>query len=199
MKTRFLLLLLIISTTIPLTSFAEPQSYEDFMKTYQPILDRVYSEKLSPHKQTDIGLLMIDVVCFNNGIQVLKLSSQSHVACVNPDTASKLVQRGWGVVMYDETKYADGHGYECTLDWIIHYDDIKPKSSELIYNIRYAMKNIQESLLWHHVIIEDNSDTKTVIMHSVGNYSQEEIQKITDSLNSVSRVTSVGVEYGACI
>lgn len=200
MKTRLLIfILLVISIMIPLTSFAEPISREEFMKTYQPILDRVYHEKLSPHKQIDIGLLMRDVVCFNDGIQLLQLSSQSYVACVNPTTAPILVQRGWGVVMYDETKYSDSHGSECGLNLIIHYYEVKPKHSELIYNLRYVMKDIQESLLWNPVIIEDNSDTNAIIIHSVGNYSQEEINKITDSLNSVSGVNSVEVEYGVCI
>ena len=199
MKDRLLMVAIAVLAISMQHAFAEPQSYEDFMKTYQPILDRVYNEKLSPHKQIDIGLLMRDVVFFNNGIQVLQLSSQSHVACVDPDTAPILVQRGWGVVMYDETKYSDSHGSECGLNLIIHYYEIKPKHSELIYNLRYVMKDIQESLLWNPVIIEDNSDANAIIMHSVGSYSQNEITAITDSLNSVSGVNSVGVEYGGCV
>lgn len=183
--------------SFPVTfSFAEPISHEEFMKTYQPILDRVYAEKLSPHRQTDIGLMMMDVVCFNGGVQILQLSSQSYVACVNPDTAQKLVQRGWGAVMYDETK-SSGHGYECSLDWLIQYDTIKPKQSELIYNLRYAMKNIQESLMWHPIIVDDN-DRFTITMHSGGNYSQEEETQIIDSLKSVTGVNAVKIQYGAC-
>ena len=195
----FVIFLMFCVLTFPVkSSFAEPQSYEDFMKTYKPILDRVYAEKLSPHKQIDIGLLMIDVVCFNGGTQVLQLSSQSYVACVNPETAPILVQRGWGAVMYDETRYSDGHGYECSLDWIIQYDKIKPKNSELIYSLRYAMNNIQESLIWHPIIVGDN-DGFTITMHSGGNYSQEETKQIIDSLNSVTGVSSVEIQYGACI
>jgi len=195
MKYPILLLVLIGFSGIV---FAEPISYDEFMKTYQPILDRVHNEKLSPHKQIDIGLQMRDVVCLNGQVHVLQLSSQSYVACVNPDTAPILVQRGWGAVMYDETKYSDGHGYECSLDWIIQYDKIKPKHSELIYALRHAMNNIQESLMWHPIIVNDN-DGFTINMHSGGNYSQEETKEIIDSLKSVTGVNLVEIKYGACI
>jgi hypothetical protein len=177
---------------------AEPPSQEEFMKTYQPILDRVYKEKLSPYKQTDIGLLMFDVVCFNNGTRVLNLSAPSHVACVNPDTVPILVQRGWGVTMYNETKWTSSHGSECDWGWIIYYDEIKPKNSELIYSLRYTLKDIQETLLWHPVVIDDPSDTHSIIMYSVGSYSPKETRKIIDSLNSVAGVEGVGLKYGAC-
>src|SRR3989338_10538167 len=146
MKTRLLMVAIVVLAISMPHAFAEPQSYEDFMKTYQPILDRVYNEKLSPHKQIDIGLLMRDVVCFDNGVQVLRLSSQSYVACVNPDTAPILVQRGWGVVMYDETKNPNNHASECSMFWYVQYDKITHKSSESIYKLRYTLNTIQEYL-----------------------------------------------------
>ncbi|EGG42342.1 Hypothetical protein Nlim_0787 [Candidatus Nitrosarchaeum limnium SFB1] len=159
MKYLVLLLVLIGFTEI---AFSEPQSYEDFMKTYHPILDRVHNEKLSPHKQIDIGLHMRDVVCLDGRVQVLQFSSQSYVACVNPDTATILVKRGWGAVMYDETKYSDGHGYECSMNWIIQYDEIKPKHSEVIYALRHTMNNIQESLIWNPIIVNDMIDSPSI-------------------------------------
>lgn len=200
MKTRLLILIAIITVMIASIPniLAEPQSYEDFMKTYQPILDRVYDEKLSPHKQIDIGLLMRDVVCFDGGIQVLQLSSQSYVACVHPDTAPILVKRGWGAVMYDETKNPNNHSSECTIDWLVMYKDIAPKRSELIYKLRYTLNTIQEYLIWYPVIVEDNNRF-TITMHSVGSYSASEIKLITDSLNSVSRVESVEAIPGGCV
>lgn len=202
MKTRLLLIGIIAIITVMITSIpnilAEPQSYEDFMKTYQPILDRVYHEKLSPHKQIDIGLLMRDVVCFNNGVQVLQLSSQSYVACVNPATAPILVQRGWGAVMYDETKNFNNHSSECSIVWHVHYDDITPKSSELIYKLRYTLNTIQEYLMWYPVIVDDNHRF-TITMLSVGSYSMNETKIIEDSLNSVSGVESVEAVPGGCV
>ena len=198
MKTRLLMVAIVVLAISMPHAFAEPQSYEDFMKTYQPILDRVYNEKLSPHKQIDIGLLMRDVVCFDNGVQVLRLSSQSYVACVNPDTAPILVQRGWGVVMYDETKNPNNHASECSMFWYVQYDKITPKSSELIYKLRYTLNTIQEYLLWYPVIVEDNHRF-TITILSVGSYSADETKLISDSLNSVSGVESVEAILGGCV
>jgi len=194
---RILAPLLIFSVLLPLTSFAEPISHEEFMKTYQPILDRVYNEKLSPHKQIDIGLQMRDVVCLNGRIQVLQLSSQSYVACVNPDTATALVQRGWGAMMYDDTKNPNNHSVECSISWYVMYRDTAPNSSELIYKLRYALNTIQEYLIWHPVIVEDDGRF-TLTMHSIGFYSTDEIKLITNSLSSVPKVESVNFMSGVC-
>lgn len=43
--------------------FAEPVSHEQFMETYQPLLDRVKDENLPPIRQSGIGILYNDILC----------------------------------------------------------------------------------------------------------------------------------------
>ncbi len=129
---------------------AEPISREEFMKTYRPILDRVYNENLPPQKQLKVGILMRDVVCFDdNRIQILKIASFNQVSCVTPETAQKLVNRGWGL-MHREDPNAGKGGSECTNWWIIHHDGSnKPSMSKLLKTLRMTANEFSnEYVVW---------------------------------------------------
>ncbi len=58
-------------------------------------LEIIKSKHATPKQQMSMGLPIDEIVCFNNMILVKKLSTNSP-ACVKPQTAQKLVERGWG-------------------------------------------------------------------------------------------------------
>jgi len=51
---------------------------------------------MSPKKQFDSGIEPINIVCKDDLKLVFKISN-SHPACVKPETAEKLIQRGWAI------------------------------------------------------------------------------------------------------
>jgi len=50
---------------------------------------------LSPKQQIQLGFMFYDVQCANNLVQIIKKDDNSP-ACVSLDTASSLIERGWG-------------------------------------------------------------------------------------------------------
>ena len=102
--TIFFIFSLIATTGFFVTSeaFAEPVSHEEFIKTYQPKLDRIHDENLPPTKQSEIGILFNDIFCNENKIHVLKLTGEDYIACVTPESAQKLVERGWDLMHRDD-------------------------------------------------------------------------------------------------
>jgi len=53
---------------------------------------------LSPKKQIAYGSSLENVVCFE-GLELMKKLSDNSPACVKPQTAQKLVERGWGIII----------------------------------------------------------------------------------------------------
>jgi len=53
------------------------------------------SQFLSPKKQVDKGRIPEQVRC-NEGLELIFKSTDSSPACVKPETAQKLIERGWG-------------------------------------------------------------------------------------------------------
>jgi hypothetical protein len=57
---------------------------------------------MSPRKQITNGVSPENVVCINNLVLIKKISDGSP-ACVKPQTAQKLVERGWGIMLTSST------------------------------------------------------------------------------------------------
>lgn len=202
MKTLFLVFIvvgMICSFQFVLVD-AEPISREEFMKTYQPILDRVYDDRLTPQKQLKIGILMRDVICFDGDkIQILKLASFNQVSCVTPETAQKLVDRGWGLMHREDPNTGKG-GSECTNWWIIHYDESnKPSLSKLLKILRLTTNEFSdEYVVWSPIQFVQSTD-KTITLESHGSFYPEQELIIKQNLNSIESVLKVEFEPRACI
>ena len=63
---------------------------------------------LPPLQQISNGVSPDKVVCAD-GLTLMKRAYGNHSACVKPDTAQKLVQRGWGTILSQSTKPVSGN------------------------------------------------------------------------------------------
>jgi len=54
------------------------------------------SSYLSPRTQVDIGVASSDIIC-KEGLELIFKSTNGYPACVKPETAEKLIQRGWAI------------------------------------------------------------------------------------------------------
>jgi len=70
-----------VSTTIEV--FLNQESFAEKSQLY-----------FSPKKQLELGIAPENVVC-NDGLQLIFKSSNNSPACVKPETAEKLIERGW--------------------------------------------------------------------------------------------------------
>lgn len=59
-----------------------------------PTLHHTYQNNISPRHQVTNGVLPDNVICYQGKI-LIKKSSTNSIACVKPQTAQKLVERGW--------------------------------------------------------------------------------------------------------
>jgi aldose sugar dehydrogenase len=59
--------------------------------------EKIGDRSMSPLKQVKEGVSPIDVAC-KTGLELILKSSSGNPACVTPDTASKLISRGWGIL-----------------------------------------------------------------------------------------------------
>ena len=194
----FAVFILIISVS-SIQAFAEPIPYEEFMKTYQPILDRVQQENLPPTKQSEIGILFNDIFCDDNKIPVLKLTGVNYIACTTPESATKLVERGWGLIHKDDP--LDGmRGAECINWWIIHHkDNDAPLESSLIKTIRTTTSEFaNESVVWKPIkLVEHKGNTITI--SSYGNFQEIYLEQVIANLLNIKHVTDVEFKPRACI
>jgi len=204
MKTLLLTSIAVIVGIICLSQFvlinAEPVSREEFMKTYQPILERVYSEHLSPQKQLEIGILVRDVVCFDDGkIQILKIASFNQVSCVTTETAQKLVDRGWGLMHRTDPSVGKG-GSECTNWWIIHHNgSSKPSVSKLLKMLRLTTNEFSnEYVVWSPVTMIKN-EGKTITLESHGLFDHNQELMMRQNLAEIENVLKVELEPRACV
>lgn len=178
---------------------AEPISQEEFLKTYQPILDRIQNEKLPPQKQLKLGILMRDVICPDDKVQILKIASSNQVSCVSSDTAQNLLKRGWGLVHRDDPNTGKG-GSECTNLWVIHHDGSnKPSISKLQQTLRLTVNEFSnEYVVWSPITIVD-AVGKTMTLQSHGSFYPEQESTILENLSKVENVLNVSFEPGRCI
>lgn len=180
MKYAVLILVLCIVTIFPVS--AEPVSYEDFMKWYGPLVDTVNEQKLPPAKQFDIGILMPSIICFDDKVRILKLSEANVVACVNPDTLQKLVQRGWGIDQYDPDKVSNSHSVECGIIWKLVFDSEIPNEYSLIKSMKMMMLDYSELILWQPMTITYHENVMEILW--TGNFRTAEISEIETYLKS---------------
>ena len=200
---KYFVIFLVVAITmvffmIPQT-FSEPVSYEEFMKTYQPKLDRVQNENLSPIKQSAIGIKFNDIFCHDNKIHVLKLTGENYIACVYPESAEKLVEMGWGLI-HREDPHSGQKGSECTNWWLIHHsDDGIPSKSKLIKTIRDTTNEFSdEFVVWMPVrIVEHTHNILTVSSH--GAFDDISLNVILDNLSKIEYVLNVEHKQRACV
>ena len=57
---------------------------------------KIGDSSVSPLKQVNQGVLPTDVAC-KTGFELILKSNSGNPACVTPETASKLVSKGWGI------------------------------------------------------------------------------------------------------
>jgi hypothetical protein len=181
-----------------ITVNAEPISHEEFMKMYQPKIDKVNTEKLKPRKQLDLGILMLDVFCFDGKIRVLKFSDQNLVACVNPESAQKLVERGWGITKNEGMFTGSSHGTECGNALTIILKEKAVPTSTIIYKIRKIMQEFAEILLWQPIFVEKES-MESLALQITGSYNLSEQIKLKDTLREIPGVLSIGLKQGGCV
>lgn len=201
MKTRFLIIFAIATTGFFVTSeiFAEPVSYEEFMKDYQPKLDRVQEENLSPMKQSEIGILFNDIFCHDNKIHVLKLTGENYIACVTPESAQRLVERGWGL-MHRDDPHKGTAGAECTNWWMVHHEgDNIPLKSSLIKTIRLTTDEFaNEFVVWDPVRFVENKNN-ILVLSSHGAFADSYLNRIIGNLLDVENVMDVEFKQRGCI
>ena len=177
---------------------AEPIPYEEFIKWYQPKIDKATLERLNPIEQLDLGIYMLDTICFDGKIKVLKFSDHNLVACVNPQSAQKLVERGWGITKNESMFTGSSHGTECGNGLTISFKDKKPPVSSIIYKIRNVMMEFDEILLWQPItVVQETNDS--IILGITGAYNLTEEIKLKDTIRKIPDVLDVKLEQGGCI
>lgn len=199
---KYLVVFLVLIGTVVFVApqaFSEPVSREEFIKTYQPKLDRVQNENLPPVKQSMIGIHFNDIFCHDNKVHVLKLTGENYIACVSPDSAVKLVERGWGLV-HREDPHSGQKGSECNNWWIIrHSDDGITSKSKLIKTIRETTNAFSdEFVVWMPVRLVEQSDN-TLTVSSYGNFDDIYLDMILDNLSKIEHVLDVEHKPRACI
>lgn len=183
-----------------MTANAEPISQEEFMKIYQPKIDKVITEKLSPRKQLELGILMLDVFCFDDKIRILKFSDQNLVACVNRESVQQLVDRGWGITKNEDMFTENSsHGTECGNTLTISFKDKAAPASTIIHKIRKVMNEFAEILLWQPITIISESTPTEWVLNIRGSYNLQEQIKLKDTIRTIPGVLSIELVQNGCI
>ena len=78
--------------------FVEVEAMMDDTMMDDTMMDEMAGHELSPKMQMNEGIQAKDIKC-NAGLQLIMKSSDQSPACVKPDTASILLQRGWAAPM----------------------------------------------------------------------------------------------------
>jgi hypothetical protein len=97
---------------------------------------------LSPLKQFKKGISIYEIKCKEGLVVVIKKSDNSP-ACVRPDTAQKLVKRGWGKLQ-EQTVWFEFHPIQCAeTPWQKYLDKVCPawKISASMVNWRGVIKD----------------------------------------------------------
>ena len=77
-----------------------PAENDDRILKIIPIISeerKIGDRSISPLKQIMEGVLPTDVLC-KTGFELILKSNSGNPACVTPNTASKLIDRGWGML-----------------------------------------------------------------------------------------------------
>lgn len=193
----FSTLFLVFSLFVGL-AYAEPAILTDKQfDAYQFKIDKTIAEKLAPAKQLDLGILQHDIICFDEKITILKLAAEFFIACVDPNTADTLVERNWGIV-HKESQTEGSGGSECIIYWTVyHNDDVS--SNTLIKSLRETTsKFANDRVVWSPLeILEHNKQSTNISQH--GLFSTEQIQTITENIESLEGVINLEHKTGPCL
>lgn len=198
MKFYLILSLSILTIHILLsqTLMAEPITDSELIKQYKITLENAYEKKLNPKKQLNYGIKTTDVVCFDDKIPVLKLTAESFVTCVEPITATKLVERNWGLI-HKLNPHEGTSGSECSNYWTIYYTD-SPSKSIFIKTLRIITnKFANDSVVWSPIKTEKITDSNITLL-SHGMFSSEEISLIKGALLNIENVSKIEDKTGIC-
>ena len=195
-----ILFTVVLGFSLASQAYADYLPHDAFMEMYQPKLDRVNEENLPPAKQIEIGIQDVDIVCHDNKIRILKVSAENHIACATPETAAKLVQRGWGLVNSDDEPYANIYSNSCGSVWEIHHRDGNvPSISKIIQTYRQTIDEFSStSVVWASVRVVDHNDNILKII-SGNAFRDEYVTIILDSLSEIEHVSDVEYRQGGCI
>ena len=185
------------------------ESWEEYQKQLAKLQESI--DKPPPRQQIANGIRYLDVVCSNDFVLLFKWSGNSS-ACVKPQSAEKIIERGWGVPK-DQTVFL-GTLSECETDFTIHYDDPSEyKESKIIKTIRDALSEVDLTLIvgdytyqWEYISILNEPDNEGKANVSVeGSYREnaselekEGYRKIIEALQSMDGVTNVELRTAWC-
>lgn len=188
------LLIFILSSQ---TLMAEPITDLELIKQYKITLEHAYNEKLNPKKQLANNIKTTDVMCFDNHLPILKLTAENSIACVNPITATKLVERNWGLT-HKSNPYEGTSGSECVNYWLIYHDVNMPSSTIMIKTIREITSNFaNDFVVWSPIKIEKITDD-SITLSSHGMFSSKEISLIKNGLLHIDDILKVKDRPGIC-
>ena len=140
-----------------------------------------------------------DIFCHGDKIHVLKLTGENYIACITPESAQKLVERGWGL-MHRDDPHKGTAGAECANWWRIHHDgDNIPSKSSLIKTIRSTTNEfVNEFVVWDPVRFVENKDS-VLIISSHGSFADLYLNQIIGNLLDVENVMDVEFKQRGCI
>ncbi len=116
---------------------------------------------LRPKQQKDMGFSANDVMC-EEGLQLILKESGDSFACVLPNTAKKLVERGWGISPSALIEVTDARCWSTAQAWRQHHIDVS------IYNLDHDIAIDTEELM----VYVDDKKIKPINL----DFSKDEIQ-----------------------
>jgi len=194
LKPIFTFLVVMTLTLFLSNTFAEPITFEEFMKSYQPLLDAAQGKPAK--KQAEIGLKLDDVVCSADKVHMLKLSA-NYVACVKKSSVDKLIDRQWGITRDTTDRLSYAREWECSDRYLIITGNDKPTKSEIIKKFRMTVMDFsQEPVFWKKIFIVH--DHLPIELQTNGKFTEEQKSLIIQELEKIDKVRKVQRENGAC-
>ena len=123
---------------------------------------------IPPKKQTNLGIPVEDIICDTGMFKVIRTGTNS-VACVKPESASKLVSKGWAQ-KFDESKLNElvnkisvSSGKINTLvitPITTEFGKLSPKISIASYDYVFEVCSSSKSLVSPEILVRSDSETK---------------------------------------
>ncbi len=163
--------------------------YEDYIKKYPQEIEQTNNTdepeptppptvviNVSPKKQVNNGMLPENVIC-NGELKLIFKSSDNSPACVKPQTAEKLIERGWALDLGDEPNFSV---YQTTPSR--YYVDDEPNYSEILEIIKsipegnaFILKNTYLLEIYEHrsKFSSITVDNDSITLSASGGYTAE--------------------------
>jgi len=132
------------------------------------MLNPVSADVIPPKKQSNLGIPVEDIVCETGMFKVIRTGSNT-VACVKPETASKLVSKGWAQ-KFDESKLnefvtkisiSSGKINPLVISPITtDFGKLSPKVSVASYDYVFEVCASSKSLVSPEILVRSDSETK---------------------------------------